>query len=191
MLPTVGRLAALISVALMLSHSSAQSVTLYDITEDIPSGLPSQSVSFARSVSVSVGGTNSEGGTTYVEIIAETSLVVVEPSRTITFLSVPTTATVTFVEDASGFRGSAVIMGENTTQTGGETCGFGSDGRGTCLETLTGPSQTGVFTESGSVVPWYTLPATQRSAAQGSEVLGSTFKPLIVAAAVVTALIYA
>ncbi|KAF7344667.1 hypothetical protein MVEN_01626900 [Mycena venus] len=190
MLPTVGKLAALISVALMLRHSSAQSVTLYGVSKD-PTGLPSQSFSVAGGVSVSVGGTNSDGGITYIEIIADTSIIIFEESKTITFLSVPTTTTATIIEDASGFRESVEVTGvSGTWETDEHTCGFGSDGRGTCVESLTGPSLTEIRTVSGSVVPVYTLPATQPSAAQGREAVRGGFKPWIVAAAVVMALFY-
>jgi hypothetical protein len=57
-----------------------------------------------------------------------------------------------------------------------ETCGFGADGRGTCVETITHvqtlaastATENLAITFSGSVVPFYTLPAVpsadQRSA---------------------------
>ncbi|KAF8190665.1 hypothetical protein K438DRAFT_1970963 [Mycena galopus ATCC 62051] len=190
MFSTVGRLTALISVALRINQSSAQNVTFYEVSEETLSGSPALSASLAGGVSISVGGTNSDGGTTYVQVVAETSEVLVGPSTTITLISVPTTKTVTFVENASGLRANLEISGPSTTETIVQTCGFGSDGRGTCVETITYVTPTQVLSYSGNVVPGYTLPATHPSAAQGSEVLRNVFKPVILAAAVEVALFY-
>ncbi|KAF8191912.1 hypothetical protein K438DRAFT_1970283 [Mycena galopus ATCC 62051] len=96
-------------------------------------------------------------------VVAETSWIHIGPSTTLTLFSVPTTYTETFVEDASGFAGSLVVFGPFTrSQIVAETCSFGADGRGACIETLSAPgaSESGeILTESGSVVPVQTLTA--------------------------------
>ncbi|KAJ7095026.1 hypothetical protein C8R44DRAFT_989583 [Mycena epipterygia] len=113
-------------------EASAQTVTLYALSE----GVPSETIVQDATVSYSVAGTNSNGGTTYVEVVAETSLVDIGPSATFTLFSVPTTYTETLVEDASGFAGSVIVFGPGTrSEIVAETCGFGADGHGACIET--------------------------------------------------------
>ncbi|KAJ6550168.1 hypothetical protein B0H19DRAFT_1265028 [Mycena capillaripes] len=147
----------------LMQSTSAQ--TLSGVSGD----MPSQAGILQESLSVSAGGTNLNGGTTYVEVDAITSDVIIEPYTTLTVYSAPTTLTETFVEDASGRAGSIPIMftiSPSTTATEAfVTCGFGADGRGTCVETILGQSGIfGAFTFSGSVVPFYTLPATPSAA---------------------------
>jgi hypothetical protein len=72
---------------------SAQNVTLHVVSQDIASGSQVDQISFTASDSISVGGTNSHGGTTYVGVEVLNSEVVIQPHTTITFLSAPTTAT--------------------------------------------------------------------------------------------------
>ncbi|KAJ7912300.1 hypothetical protein B0H13DRAFT_2327467 [Mycena leptocephala] len=179
--PALGTVTALLSLNLL--HTSAQSVTLCGITQS----LPSQTVISPHSISFSAGGTNANGGTTYVEVIAQSSLVDIEPSTTLTLISVPTTFTETLVADASGWRGSVLLFpGSEEAQ---ETCGFGADGRGTCVYSFVGPAETGA-TISGSVVPVYTLAAPAASSSHSSTVLCSALTPWNVLSVVVITLLY-
>ncbi|KAJ7120257.1 hypothetical protein C8R44DRAFT_737083 [Mycena epipterygia] len=159
---------------LLLATSIYVSVqTLYDVSESVfPSGVSLLAVQ--ESVSISAVGVGVDGGTTYVEIDVESSLVDSQflPSTTITVISVPTTFTrsfppalgpylayltssETFIADASGLRYSyppSVFFGSSVTLA--ETCSFGANGIGTCVEQyLIGPP----VTFSGSVIPYYTL----------------------------------
>jgi hypothetical protein len=75
----------------------------------------------------------------------------------------------TLIEDASGYQGSVELGSGGSTAVEVESCGFGADGRGTCVASAPGFPAT---TQSGSVVPFYTLTAavsipsqTQNSAA--------------------------
>ncbi|KAJ6571678.1 hypothetical protein B0H19DRAFT_1130666 [Mycena capillaripes] len=98
----------------------------------VTDSIPSETLVREQSLSISAGGTNANGATTYIE-----------------YVSLPAE---TLVEDASGetlFISDAV-----------ETCGFGADGRGTCVEAVSAPMDTQSVVFSGSVVPFYTLPVT-------------------------------
>ncbi|KAJ6533508.1 hypothetical protein B0H19DRAFT_1186096 [Mycena capillaripes] len=181
MKPTV----AAIGLSLILMQTSAQ--TLYDISDNVPS----RTIIVQESISVSAGGTNSNGGTTYVEVFVITSEIDIVPDGTFTQVSVPTTFTKTFVEDSSGRAESVPFMLIYPTSTlateAFETCGFGTDGRGTCVETVSGQSIFGDFTFSGSVVPFYTLPATPSAACHSV----MRFTPWIVLPAIFVAIFHA
>ncbi|KAJ6528531.1 hypothetical protein B0H19DRAFT_1385198 [Mycena capillaripes] len=105
MRPTVCTATALLNLTFFMS-TYAQTVTLYDLSE---SPLPSQTVVYDASFSISAGGTNSNGGTTYVEIIGISSFVEEEPSTTFTVFSAPTT--ITGSEDTSKSETGAVSGG--------------------------------------------------------------------------------
>ncbi|KAJ6549873.1 hypothetical protein B0H19DRAFT_1264765 [Mycena capillaripes] len=80
------------------------------------------------------------------------------PSTTTTLISAPAIIGGKFEENASGFRFS-VVGGKFA-----ETCAFGADGRGTCVERevlVTGTLET---TFSGNVVPFYTLAVSAKDA---------------------------
>ncbi|KAJ6484692.1 hypothetical protein C8R45DRAFT_1214716 [Mycena sanguinolenta] len=140
-------------IAVLLSsvalRACAQTVTLFGISVSTPQ--LSQTVVEPASFSISPGGTNAAGGTTYVEVAVITSDIILKPSETFTLVSVPTTITETFVEDASGLTGDVPIL-PGTTKVP-ETCGFGTDGRGTCVISV----EFANLTFSGDVVPIYTF----------------------------------
>ncbi|KAJ7029195.1 hypothetical protein C8F04DRAFT_1187977 [Mycena alexandri] len=173
-----------------MSYSVGKTVTLYGLSENVAS----LTVVDDETFSLSAAGINSNGGTTYVEIVAETSLVAFEPDTTVTEISIPTTYTglsdlicaevrigtniisaATFVEDASARVWSILDFDPGpSTMSAAESCGFGADGGGggTCVETFPGPTET--FTESGAVVAFYTFTvATPTSSHSG--VLRSAF----------------
>ncbi|KAJ6533501.1 hypothetical protein B0H19DRAFT_1272154 [Mycena capillaripes] len=128
----------------LMQSTSAQ--TLYGLSEHVPS----QTVILQVSISVSAGGTNSND---------------IVPDAIFTQVSVPTTFTETFVQDASGVFESVqfIPVSPASPTLVPETCRFGADGRGTCVETV--PVESGgnmvsvAVTHSGSVVPFYTLQA--------------------------------
>ncbi|KAJ6521436.1 hypothetical protein B0H19DRAFT_1272503 [Mycena capillaripes] len=130
-MPTLRTLTALLCLTAM--HTCAQ-VTLYDITQLVAS----QTIVTPDSVSVSAVGTNSNGETTYVEVVVQTSVLVLEPSTTITALSVPITYTQTFVEDASGWHGTVPFFDSDGSPSfdAVESCSFGSDGPVICSQAL-------------------------------------------------------
>ncbi|KAJ7314748.1 hypothetical protein DFH08DRAFT_1040916 [Mycena albidolilacea] len=140
----------------------SQTVTLLGVFDNEPQVNVSKSVSAA--------GVNSNGRTTYVLVEEQTSLFILASTTTIVSqLSVPTTYTWTLIEDASGYQGSVELGSGGSIAVEFESCGFGADGRGTCVASAPGFSAT---TRSGSVVPFYTLTAavstpsqTQNSAA--------------------------
>lgn len=75
----------------MSKEAFAQTVTLYGISQDVPSQT-AKALEF-EGFSISAAGTNSEGETTYVEVDEITSMLVVEASTTLTLVSAPTTLT--------------------------------------------------------------------------------------------------
>ncbi|KAJ7889882.1 hypothetical protein B0H14DRAFT_2561569 [Mycena olivaceomarginata] len=162
-MPTQRAVASLFALTFALMHVSAQNVTLHVVSQDIGSGSQVDQISFTASDSISVGGTNSHGGTTYVGVEVLNSEVLIQLHTTITFLSAPTTATFTWVEDASGFQQTNIRSASGIApETAVETCGFGTDGRGTCVETLVSPQTTETITFSGNVVPYFTLVAAPK-----------------------------
>ncbi|KAJ7351428.1 hypothetical protein DFH08DRAFT_1078441 [Mycena albidolilacea] len=168
-MPTQRVVASLFALTLALMHVSAQNVTLHVVSQDIPSGSQANQISFTASDSISVGGTNSHGGTTYVDVEVLISEVVIQPHTTITVSSAPTTDTFTWVEDASGFQQTNIrSVNGITPETAVETCGFGTDGRGTCVESLVSPQTTETITFSGNVVPYFTLVAASPSSSSSS-----------------------
>ncbi|KAF7354433.1 hypothetical protein MVEN_01132300 [Mycena venus] len=146
-------LSTVTALSLAVPPISAQTVTLFGLPTPSVPGLSTLVVD--HSFTISAIGTNSNGGTTYAEVDIFANSVVVDGSDTTTFLA-SITFTDTFVEGASGatdFASSGVAV---------ETCGFGADGRGTCVFDLPVPGQTQsstLSTESGSVIPFYTLTA--------------------------------
>ena len=98
----------------------------------------------------------------------------------------------TFVEDASGMFGSIPFIGPGPpTSDAVETCGFGADGRGTCVFSFAGPAQSEVVLRgSGSVVPFYTLTAPTPSSSHNSAVLRSPFTAWDVLAGVVVVALF-
>ncbi|KAJ7021390.1 hypothetical protein C8F04DRAFT_1273822 [Mycena alexandri] len=139
----------------------AQTVTLHDVfaTASGLTQIDSESFSF------SAGGVGADGATTYVGVVVESFAVDELASTTVTFADKPFTATVTRVEDASGYRLTSpeeicedgVCTVDTTAPPDVRTCSFGADGQGSCVQQLGGESRT--LTWSGSVVPIYTLPA--------------------------------
>ncbi|KAJ7509423.1 hypothetical protein B0H11DRAFT_1959605 [Mycena galericulata] len=105
--------------------------------------------------SLSAIGVGSDGWTTYTQSGTVSLEVEVEPSTTTTLInpSAPAMLVGEFEENASGYRFS-ILDGEHA-----ETCAFGADGRGTCVERIAVPTTTILDTFSGSVVPFYTLGA--------------------------------
>ncbi|KAJ7312397.1 hypothetical protein DFH08DRAFT_896927 [Mycena albidolilacea] len=105
---------------------------------------------FASAIGVGPDGwtTYTQGGTISFEALEE-------PSTTSTIISAPARLEGEFEENASGYRFS-LLGGELA-----ETCAFGLDGRGTCVERLVQASSTRFdITFSGSVVPIYTIAAS-------------------------------
>ncbi|KAJ7901059.1 hypothetical protein B0H14DRAFT_2670530 [Mycena olivaceomarginata] len=105
---------------------------------------------------ISAVGVGSDGWTTYTEAGTVSLDFFVGPSTTTTFIDASRVAEVggEFEANASGVRFS-VHGGELA-----ETCVFGADGRGTCVEREVFASSTRLATTfSGTVVPFYTLAA--------------------------------
>ncbi|KAJ6501282.1 hypothetical protein DFH09DRAFT_1444726 [Mycena vulgaris] len=127
--------------------------TLYDV---VPTQPPT-AVASASFVIAAVG-VGADGATTYVEKGTESYLAFeysdVGGTFTKTLLSTPTAFTRTFVEDASGYRGSVSM----TNGIFVETCAFGADGHAACVQAIPlGSLGTETVTVSGSVAPFYTL----------------------------------
>ncbi|KAF8128485.1 hypothetical protein K438DRAFT_2000260 [Mycena galopus ATCC 62051] len=148
---------ALRAVPLLLSfavlHACAQTVTLFGLSASIP---PSQTPTIVEPLSIESivpVGTNADGATTYVEVIVITSNLAIFPSQTLTVITEPTTITETFVEDASGRTGGVPLLPGTSKLP--ESCGFGTDGRGTCVISLGIANATATI--SGDVVPIYTF----------------------------------
>ncbi|KAJ6611924.1 hypothetical protein B0H10DRAFT_338633 [Mycena sp. CBHHK59/15] len=112
--------------------------------------------------SLSAIGVGSDGWTTYTQSGTVSFEVAVEPSTTFTIInpSAPAMLVGEFEENASGFRFSALGLGGEHA----ETCAFGADGRGTCVERIVEAASTILDTFSGSVVPFYTLAAPAKDA---------------------------
>ncbi|KAJ7485694.1 hypothetical protein FB451DRAFT_1432370 [Mycena latifolia] len=125
--------------------------TLYGVSEISPS--PTVVESLSRTISAI--GVGADGATTYVEEGTESFLAFVYPSTTQILLSTPSPFTGTFVQDASGERFSA----SSGQKFQAQTCGFGADGQGTCVEKVPIGPVTETQTYSGPVVPVYTLPS--------------------------------
>ncbi|KAJ6540422.1 hypothetical protein B0H19DRAFT_1077830 [Mycena capillaripes] len=157
-MPTQRAVASVFGLTLALMHGHCSIIA---------SEFQMNRISITASDSVSVAGTNSHGGTTYVDVEVITSEVVIQPQTTIT-ISVPITATFTWVEDASGIQESFL---KGASETVVETCGFGADGRGTCVETLVSPQTTEVVTFSGNIEPLFTLVAATPSASKQNAAL--------------------
>ncbi|KAJ6549854.1 hypothetical protein B0H19DRAFT_1264753 [Mycena capillaripes] len=120
---------------------------------------PSFTLIVEGTTSLSAVGVGSDGWTTYTQSGTVSLQVEEGPSTTITDInpSAPAMLVGEFEENASGFRIS--------TNGAAETCAFGADGRGTCVNRWIQGSSTIVDTTfSGSVVPWYTFPAPAKDA---------------------------
>ncbi|KAJ7864755.1 hypothetical protein B0H14DRAFT_3133581 [Mycena olivaceomarginata] len=143
------------------------------------------------SISISALGVGTDGWTTYVEEEVITSEVIAAPSTTITLISTPTTATLTFEENASGYRESVPFTEVGATFY--QSCGFGGNGQGTCVQhQLIQSTQDAAFeTISGSVVPFYTL-SSSTSACRPTRICeGRTGSLVLTMALVMGALFYA
>ncbi|KAJ7340775.1 hypothetical protein DFH08DRAFT_245109 [Mycena albidolilacea] len=164
-MPSFTALVAILGLSL-LQKVSAQ--TLYFVSDDDPS----KSIVRAESLAVSEAGANLAGATTYIVVDAVSSVVVVEPSTTIIEVAHPTTYTATYVGDASR---ADIRWGSSGSAPGVvETCGFGTNGLGTCAETLpidAFPKETVVVAFTGSVVP-YTLKSTPSAARHMTACIG-------------------
>ncbi|KAJ6550133.1 hypothetical protein B0H19DRAFT_1237159 [Mycena capillaripes] len=138
-----------------------------------------------ESISVSAAGVGADGWTTYVEVEVITSVVLEAPSTTTTLISTPYTESgslllfplifeqtltrfgpplaVTFEENASGYRESFPITGVGATLY--QSCGFGGDGRGTCVQhqVIQSTQEVAFETFSGNVAPFYTLVSSPSS----------------------------
>ncbi|KAJ7484493.1 hypothetical protein FB451DRAFT_1393039 [Mycena latifolia] len=125
--------------------------TLYDVSQTIPSQTEVESVSRTYSA-IGVG---ADGATTYVAKFIQSFIAFEYPSTTQIAISSPTTATLTFVQDASGQRFTA----SEGTVVQFRTCGFGADGQGTCVDKLAIGTATGTQTYSSPVEPFYTFPS--------------------------------
>ncbi|KAF7342518.1 hypothetical protein MVEN_01842000 [Mycena venus] len=121
---------------------------------------------------VSAVGVGADGWTTYVQS-GTISLDVQEgPSTTVTVVSAPARFVGGFEENASGYRAS-LVGGEFA-----ETCAFGPDGRGTCVEKLVQASSTRLNTTySGSIVPVYTIAALNAPSKSTTPPLQPTSSP--------------
>ncbi|KAJ7698715.1 hypothetical protein B0H17DRAFT_1196812 [Mycena rosella] len=108
----------------------------------------------SQTFSISAVGVGADGGTTYVEDVTESYIAIDYSDTTVTVRSTAYPYTLTFVADASGYRINEP-MDDGTLI---ETCGFGADGHGTCVEQLP-DANTDTITRSGLAVPYYTLPA--------------------------------
>ncbi|KAJ7104814.1 hypothetical protein C8R44DRAFT_987757 [Mycena epipterygia] len=146
-------------------YASAQSVTLYDI-----SVAPTAGPTFIEqeSISLSAAGVNSDGATTYIEVVVQSGLGQVFPTTTsFQAFSSPATFTNTLVADASGFRQEDPFRGSLTIV---ESCRFGSNGFGTCVQEVPFPAQSSTVTAtfSGAVVPFQTLAVAKHNSASRS-----------------------
>ncbi|KAF7343108.1 hypothetical protein MVEN_01741200 [Mycena venus] len=172
---------------LLVLSVSAEPVTLYGL-----SAVPGPtSLILAESITVSAIGVGGDGWTTYVEEEAITSQVIVAPSTTITAISVPTTLPFTFEENASGERYSLPMTEVGATLY--ESCGFGADGQGTCVEhqLIQSTEEILFVTTSGSVAPWYTLAASPSAALPTRICVGHSRSIALVMTAVVVAVLHA
>ncbi|KAJ7136886.1 hypothetical protein C8R44DRAFT_768048 [Mycena epipterygia] len=173
---------------LLLSISiyvSAQSVTLYDIST------PTAGPAFVQeSYSLSAAGVNSDGATTYIEVVVQSGLAVELPTTTsFTVLATPATFTNTLIADASGFRKEIALQSSLTIV---ESCRFGSNGFGTCVRAEPLPEQTSTYTAtfSGTVVPFQTLAVAKHNSASRSAALLSSLKGWGIVSSVIGALFH-
>ncbi|KAF7345772.1 hypothetical protein MVEN_01597800 [Mycena venus] len=149
-MPTQRAVASLFGLTLALMHVSAQTVTLYAVSQDIANESQVNQFSIMASDSISVAGTNSHGRT--------------RPSPSSAPLPPPP---VRYRIDIDGIFYSRSANGI-TPETVVETCGFGTNGRGTCVETLVLPQTTETVTYSGNIVPDFTLVAATPSSKQNA-----------------------
>ncbi|KAJ6578686.1 hypothetical protein DFH09DRAFT_1148082 [Mycena vulgaris] len=144
-LDTMKRIA---TAMLLLAHIHVvYGQTLYAVAHPSFTNI-AKGTTFVSAVGVGVDGwtTYTEGGTISFEVQEG-------PSTTVT-ISRPVELGGEFEENASGYRFSD-LGGELA-----ETCAFGPNGRGTCVERLVQASSTRLdITFSGSVVPFYTIAA--------------------------------
>ncbi|KAJ7671808.1 hypothetical protein B0H17DRAFT_1084981 [Mycena rosella] len=133
------------ATALLLFLTQVSAQTLYMVSEEIPSF--TEIVSGATTLSVA--GVGADGWTTYDWGGSVSLQVEEEPTTTFTAISTPVGLAGHFEANSAGWReiGGAI----------NDTCAFGSDGRGTCVERIAQASSTRIVTISGSVVPFYTL----------------------------------
>ncbi|KAJ7154789.1 hypothetical protein C8R46DRAFT_1197032 [Mycena filopes] len=143
----------------------ARAQTLYDVSVPVNSATPEDHEVAYDTISLSAAGVGTDGATTYIEQEIESELLFVGSTTTETLLSTPLTMTATLVENASGalWSGPVVICSGGGCQVDTsagpavQTCAFGTDGYGTCVDRF--PYFSGGITFSGAVVPYYTLNA--------------------------------
>ncbi|KAK7046185.1 hypothetical protein R3P38DRAFT_3257659 [Favolaschia claudopus] len=162
-IPTMRSLLLAASISLLGSTFSAASPQIATL-KALSVNQPSETIISPGRIEISaIGSANAQGATTYVEVVEFSSLVEILPSLTITVFSAPTAFTETFVEDASGLSGTAMLFGANAgsgAQSVVEECRFGTNSQGTCQLQLAGMTgSSAVLTESGPVVPFTTLTA--------------------------------
>ncbi|KAJ7617759.1 hypothetical protein FB45DRAFT_214469 [Roridomyces roridus] len=156
---------AILSSSLIKETSAATTVNFV-----VPDEPGTSIIRAGETLRIIPGAANFNDATTYVLIDAVSSVVVVEPSTTIVEVAFPTTFTATYVGDASG---ATIEWGadESHSALGAvETCGFGTNGIGTCAETLpvdVFPEETIVIEYTGSVVA-YAVPSAPSSASRTS-----------------------
>ncbi|KAF8205199.1 hypothetical protein K438DRAFT_1964286 [Mycena galopus ATCC 62051] len=151
MLASIPKFVAAVFVLLVV-HVSAGPVTLYEL-----SGTPGSSTIIGdESITISAAGVGADGWTTYIEEEFITSEVLEAPSTTRTLVTAPITLFVTFEENASGAR--AVLPATDIGVTLVQSCGYGNDGRATCVahEDIRS-TEVDFQTVTGSVVPFYTI----------------------------------
>ncbi|KAJ7098335.1 hypothetical protein C8R44DRAFT_358683 [Mycena epipterygia] len=117
-------------LVVFMASEFVRAQTLYHVGSEIGQ-ITTEALS--QSVSVSAAGVGADGATTYVEDILESYIAIEYSDTTVTLLTTPIAYTVTFVADASGYHESFQFGMEGQAF---ETCGFGADGHGTCVEEL-------------------------------------------------------
>ncbi|KAJ7097383.1 hypothetical protein C8R44DRAFT_889301 [Mycena epipterygia] len=143
-----------IIAALPLSTSiHVRAQTLYEVSQS----LTTTAEIVAESIFISAGGVGADGATTYVEVGVESSILEIDPTKTVSDrLNPPITFTETFAAHPSVFRLSESLPAGIHVQT----CTFSVNGHGTCAgERPKFGSGTLSETFSGAVVPFYTLAA--------------------------------
>jgi len=145
---------------LVSSFAKSQSITIFGV-EPPTSGLVPETNSIIGASEVGVG---SDGKTTVVETEVASRAILTESVTTLTYLSTPTTYTLTYVEDGSGL----LVLDDDMT----ETCSFSGTtaASGGCMHVggvtpLSSipffPSQTFTFNFTGSLAPFVVAASPQ------------------------------
>ncbi|KAJ7021389.1 hypothetical protein C8F04DRAFT_269569 [Mycena alexandri] len=152
-------MSVLISVERGCWFRTTHAQTLFYVSES----QPAQTEIIYETFSLSAVGVGTDGATTYIQNVIESYAAFVESATTVTLMSTIATYTNTIIEDASGFREYSPLLdcgpdGCKVDTSAGpvvQTCTFGTDGHGTCVEKF--PFLSEGVTYSGAVVPYYTL----------------------------------